>query len=207
MRSSSSGVRKRWRRGGNRLNCHLPIKSKNSQRKTSIQLRVALSVVVCVSPCIALTGCSGEAKTPAPISISTVNEPCGSRDDGLVQIQPRFNNFTPPVKGGSYTDPQYSCAVVRLTDAKSQFKLAVHHQYSTISAVNQDDPRVMLITDWGQGAIVDMAANVVVAPRDFPAINAGNVPWGRHPAEAFYYTNGNVLYRGLISGHAVKSTA
>ncbi len=163
--------------------------------------------MVCVLPCIGLTRCSGAGKIPAAISVSTGNDPCGSRDDGLAHIPPRFNNFTPPVKGSSYTDPQYSCAVVRLTDAKSQFKLAVHHQYSTISAVNQDDTRVMLITEWGQGVIVDLVGNVVVGPRDFPAINVGNVPWARYPADAFYYTNGNTLYRGSISGHAVKSNA
>src|SRR5262249_25075293 len=112
----------------------------------------------------------------------------------------------PPHKGESYIDPQYGCPVVRLTDAKSQFNLSVHHEYSTISAVNQDDTRVMLITEWGQGAIVDMAGNVVVEPRDFPAINAGNVPWAVRPFAAFYYTSGNTLYRGLIAGHVVKSS-
>src|SRR5258708_27518638 len=181
MRSSSSGVRKRWRRGGNQLNCHLPIKSKSSQRKTSIQLQVALSVVVCVLPCIGLTRCSGEGKIPAAISVSTGNDPCGSRDDGLAHIPPRFNNFTPPVKGSSYTDPQYSCAVVRLTDAKSQFKLAVHHQYSTISSVNQDDTRVMLITERGQVGIGALVADVVVAPLDFPATNVSIAPTPQHP--------------------------
>jgi hypothetical protein len=65
----------------------------------------------------------------------------------------------------------------------------------------------MLITEWGQGTIVDMAGKVVVEPRDFPAINAGNVPWALRPSDAFYYTTKSVLYRGVISGHAVKSTA
>jgi len=65
----------------------------------------------------------------------------------------------------------------------------------------------MLITESGQGVIVDMSGNVVIGPHDFPAINAGNVPWTRNRAEAFYYTNGNTLYRGSISGHAVKSSA
>jgi len=69
--------------------------------------------------------------------------------------------------------------VARLTDAKLQFHVAVHHQYSTISAVNQDSTRVMLITESGQGVIVDMSGNVVIEPRDFPAINTGNVPWAR----------------------------
>ena len=113
----------------------------------------------------------------------------------------------PPDKGHSYSDPQYGCAIIRLTDAKSQFKLAVHHQYSTISALNQDDTRVMLITESGQGAITDIAGNVLVGPRDFPAINAGNLPWARQSPDTFYYTHGNTLYRGSIRGHMVESVA
>jgi hypothetical protein len=45
----------------------------------------------------------------------------------------------------------------------------------------------------------------VVATGDFPAINTGNVPWARDSAGAFYYARGNALFKGLISGHAVKS--
>jgi hypothetical protein len=96
--------------------------------------------------------------------------------------------------------------VVRLTDAKQQFRRAVHHQYSTISPVNQDGTRIMLITEWGQGAIADKAGNVVVATGDFPAINTGNAPWSRETADAFYYAHGNALFKGVISGHSVKST-
>ena len=171
---------------------------------------IALGFLVCFSQCIALTGCSGrsiQAEAPATRSSSTADAPCGSRDDGFAHVPPRFNDFIPPAKGGNYIDPQYGCAIVRLTDAKHQFDLAVHHQYSTISALNQDDTRVMLITESGQGVIVDTMGNVVVGRRDFPAINAGNVPWAKYPVDAFYYTNGNTLYRGSISGHSVKSNA
>jgi hypothetical protein len=129
------------------------------------------------------------------------------RDDGLAHIPPHFNDFVPPGKGASYTDPQFGCAVLRLTDARSEFNLAVHHQYSTISAMNQDGTRIMLITEWGKGAIIDTAGNVVIEPADFPAVNTANVPWSRDSAGAFYYTNGNTLYKGYISGHKVKSTA
>jgi hypothetical protein len=172
--------------------------------------RVAFGLVIGVWQLMALSGCSGRSHGTQVVlarSGSTGDLLCGVADDGLAHPPPRFNHFTPPNRGESYTDPQYGCAVVRLTDAKLQFRLAVHHQYSTISAVNQNDTRVMLITEWGQGTIVDMAGNVVVEPRDFPAINAGNVPWAIQPPDAFYYTRGNTLYRGLISGHAVKSTA
>jgi hypothetical protein len=184
------------------------IKPTASRYDSGIRLRASFALVFCLLLLIALAGCSGCTRQAGiPVALSSSNEGvCGSRDDGLTHIPPRFNDFMPPGKGGSYADPQYGCTVVRLTDALSQFKLAVHHQYLTISAVNQDDTRVMLITEWGQGAIVDMTGNVVVSPRDFPGTNDGNMPWARHPAEAFYYANGNVLYRGSILGHAVKST-
>lgn len=189
----------------------LPLtRRKGSRLKRYRQVKSALGLVICLAPLAVLSGCSGRshgAQVPMALTSSAADVLCGARDDGLAHPPPRFNDFMPPNKGESYIDPQYGCAVVRLTDAKSQFKLSVHHEYSTISAVNQNDTRVMLITEWGQGAIVDMAGNVVVEPRDFPAINAGNVPWAIRPSDAFYYTKGNTLYRGLISGHAVKSTA
>ncbi len=172
-----------------------------------------LAVLFWFSLVAVLPGCSGcsrgssQAHVHAVLPSSSASGVCGSSDDGLAHIPPGFNDFVPPPRGTSYADPQYGCAVVRLTDGKAQFKLAVHHQYSTISAVNQDDTLVMLITEWGQGAVVDMAGNIVVAPRDFPGINAGNVPWASNSSQAFYYTNGNTLYRGTISGHTVKSTA
>jgi hypothetical protein len=156
----------------------------------------------------AFSGCSGasyQASAPATATRTRSNDPCGARDDGHPHIPPRYNDFTPPARGESYTDLQYGCPVIRLTDAK-QFKLAVHHQYSTISAVNQDGTRIMVITEWGQGAIVDPSGNIVVTTRDFPAINSGNVPWSRKTADAFYYTHGNALLQGLISDHTVKST-
>ena len=185
------------RRMGSRLDGHRFVKS-------------VVGLVICFSQVIALAGCSGRshgAEVSAAHGRATGDVLCGVADDGLAHPPPHFNDFVPPGKGESYTDPQYGCAVVRLTDAKAQFKLAVHHEYSTISAVNENDTRVMLITEWGQGTIVDMTGKVVVEPRDFPAINAGNVPWAIRPSDAFYYTAKNVLYRGVISGHAVKSTA
>ena len=176
------------------------------------RIQVLAALLVWFLLVAALPGCSGcsrglsQAQVPVLPRATPPGGLCGSSDDGLAHVPPRFNDFIPPPKGASYADPQYGCAVFRLTDSKEEFKLAVHHQYSTISAVNADDTLVMLLTEWGQGAVVDIAGNIVVAPRDFPGINAGNVPWASKPAHAFYYTNGNTLYRGTISGHTVKST-
>src|SRR5262249_37882258 len=76
----------------------------------------------------------------------------------------------------------------------------------TISAINQNDTRVMLITEWGQGLVTDISGKIVVGPREFPAINSANLPWARDNAEVFYYTNGNGLYKGSIAGNRVRST-
>lgn len=181
-----------------------------SAQNDRLLARLLPCLVISLWQLVALAGCSGRshgAQAAAAHRGSTGDVLCGAADDGLAHPPPRFNDFIPPNRGESYIDPQYGCAVVRLTDAKSQFKLAVHHEYSTISAVNQADSRVMLLTEWGQGTIVDMSGNIVVEPRDFPAINAGNVPWAIRPSDGFYYARGNTLYRGLIAGHSVKSTA
>jgi hypothetical protein len=162
---------------------------------------------------VILTGCTGCSRrangqpTTQTSAEKTVVGLCGEKDDGLVHIPPGFNDFIPPVQGNSYSDPQYGCSITRLTNGKPQFNLAVHHQYSTISAVNQDDTLVMLTTEWGQGAVVDIAGRMVVDTHDFPAINSSNVPWSRDSANSFYYTNKNILYKGTISSHTVKSTA
>jgi hypothetical protein len=179
----------------------------------------ALVLMISLLHCVALTGCtksSRNANDPAIIKNATdqvmaedkiISLQCGAKDDGLPHIPPSFNTFVPPGQGNSYSDPQYGCTITRLTNSKSEFNLAVHHQYATISAMNQNDTRIMLITEWGQGVIVDTAGHIVVGPHDFPAINSGNVPWARDSADVFYYTNKNTLYQGKISGSTVNSTA
>ena len=159
----------------------------------------------------ALTGCTGcsHKANGQPASLiparKTFVELCGEQDDGLVHIPPGFNDFVPPALGSNYSDPQYGCTVTRLSDGKSQLNLAVHHQYSTISAMNQDDTLVMLATEWGQGMVVDTSGHIVVSARDFPAINSSDMPWARDSADSFYYTNKNILYKGTVTGHAVRS--
>src|SRR5262245_16161184 len=150
MRSSSSGARKEPKKGGKRLNGRPLTRRKRSRLKGQPQVKPALGLLICLTHVVALSGCSGRshgAQVPMAVTSSQADVLCGTRDDGLAHVPPRFNDFMPPNQGESYIDPQYGCTVVRLTDAKSQFRLSVHHQYSTISAVNQNDTRVMLITE------------------------------------------------------------
>lgn len=168
---------------------------------------VFLSLLLCFTGLTGCTGCSRKSEAVAAIAARPQDVICGASDDRVAYVPPDFNHFVPPIRGGAYIDPQYGCTIVRLTDAKRQFNLAVHHQYASISAVNQNDTRVMLITEWGQGAIVDMAGEMAVSPRDFPAMNTGNAPWSRDSADEFYYASGRTLFRARITGHSIKSTA
>jgi hypothetical protein len=133
------------------LERRLLIRRAAMQHKPHLPAKVAFGLVISVWPLIAVAGCSGRshgAQVAAVRSGSTGDVLCGAADDGLAHPPPHFNEFIPPNKGASYVDPQYGCVVIRLTDAKAQFKIAIHHEYSTISAVNQNDSRVMLITEW-----------------------------------------------------------
>lgn len=175
-------------------------------RVISLDLVAWSFLFILLSSC---AGCSRKAtgQTATTTDDKTTSELCGQKDDGLAHLPPGFDSFVPPAQGNSYFDQQYGCSITRLTDGKAQFHLAVHHQYSTISAVNQDDTLVMLVTEWGQGVITDLGRRIIVSARDFPAINSSNVPWAHNPSDAFYFTNKNVLYQGRVSGHKVKSTA
>src|SRR5215831_3928219 len=111
---------------------------------------------------VALGGCSrptasGEAERPATSTNSGMNDLCGQKDDGKVHLPPALDSFAPPSQGTTYRDPQYGCNILRLTNSKAQLNLAIHHQYSTIDAVNDNDTRVMLLTEWGQGLVTDMS--------------------------------------------------
>src|SRR5882724_4570055 len=112
LRSNCSGVGKQYR-GVKRVESILT-RSASLRRKSGIRAMVVLGFLICFLQCIALTGCSGrsiQAEAPVARSSSIADAPCGSRDDGLAHMPPRFNDFTPPAKGGGYIDPQYGCAI------------------------------------------------------------------------------------------------
>lgn len=159
---------------------------------------VALSSIACSR--------RADSTNAAMASMAELTTACGQKEDGQIHIPPDYERYTPPPRGGSYTDPKFGCSIMRLTDSREQFNLAVHHQYSTISAMNQDDTLVMLITEWGEGLIVNLTGEVVVAPHNFPKTNSGNWPWDRKSANAFFYTNGRTLYKGAVVANKVDST-
>ena len=156
------------------------------------------------SPATSTVTQSGTGVTSPPGTI------CGKLDDGLVHLPPSYscssppcatNPFPPPAKGASYADPQYACAVTRLTDAVGDhLGAAAHHQYGTITPINADDTNVMVLLENGSFEIVDASGGVVVPVANMPATNTGNVPWDTSAPTRFYYTNGTAIWRGDIAG-------
>src|SRR5215472_2761002 len=156
------------------------------------------------SPATSTVTQSGTGVTSPPGTI------CGKLDDGLVHLPPSYscssppcatNPFPPPAKGASYADPQYACAVTRLTDAVGDHMgAAAHHQYGTITPINADDTRVMVLLENGSFEIVDASGGVVVPVANMPGTNTGNVPWDISIPTRFYYTSGTAIWRGDIAG-------
>jgi hypothetical protein len=138
---------------------------------------------------------------------STSGTICGTLDDGLIHIPLNYNLFSPPAKGQSYVDPQYGCTVVRLTGGVSEFGVAAHHYYGTLTSFSADDSKIMLFLDNGSPAIVDTSGNIVVPVNNMPAANTNNYPWDPFNPAVFYYTNNNQFIKGTISGNTVAGTA
>jgi hypothetical protein len=132
---------------------------------------------------------------------------CGKLGDGLIHIPLNYNLFSPPAKGQSYVDPQYGCTVVRLTGGVSEFGVAAHHYYGTLTSFSADDSKIMLFLDNGSPAVVDASGNVVVPVNNMPAANTNNYPWDPFNPAVFYYTNANQFIKGTISGNTVAATA
>src|SRR5260370_583957 len=132
---------------------------------------------------------------------------CGQLGDQSVHIPPNYNLFVPPIKGGSYVDPQYGCTVVRLTGGPSEFGVPAHHYYGTLSSFSADDSKIMLFLDNGSPAIVDTSSNVVVSASNMPASNTNNYPWDPFNPAVFYYTNGNQFFKGTLSGNTVAGAS
>jgi hypothetical protein len=146
-------------------------------------------------------GESGTGTTGTPGAI------CGKLNDTLIHIPLNYNVFSPPAKGQSFVDPQYGCTVVRLTGGVSEFGVAAHHYYGTLTSFSADDSKIMLFLDNGSPVIVDPTGNVVVSVNNMPASNTNNYPWDPFNPAVFYYTNGNQFIKGTISGNTVSGTA
>jgi hypothetical protein len=159
---------------------------------------------------------TSDASSPSTVSLagtgiaSSPGTICGQKDDGLIHLPPSYscgvlpcstNPFPPPAKGSSYTDPQYGCAVSRLTDAAGDhLGAAAHHNYGTVNALNADDSYVMINLENGSKEIVDTSGGVVVPVANMPNDNSQQVPWDISIPTRFYFSSGATIQRADITG-------
>lgn len=158
---------------------------------------------------------SNASNSPATIALNGLGVAlssgplCGQPNDKLVHVPPNWAAFVPPAKGGSYVDPVFGCTITRLTDASSEDPtgdghfLAVHHYYATLSPVNANDSMLLLDDDWGGWFVTDVNGNIVVPKSNMPSGNNGTRLWDASDPNAFYYTSGQSLMKGTISGSSV----
>jgi len=162
---------------------------------------------------------SNAGNSPATISLSgsgvaqttSSGAPtCGKSGDSSNHVPTDWSSFVPPAKGQSYVDVTFGCTVTRLTDASSEvwsgsFYLPLGMGYATVSPFNADDSYLMLGDGWGRRLVTDLTGNVVVPIGNVPGGNDGWYLWDATNAKVFYYTNGNSLMKGTISGAAVTT--
>jgi hypothetical protein len=140
-----------------------------------------------------------------------------------IHVPTDWSTFVPPAKGQSYVDSTYGCTVTRLTDVSTEvyggaFYLPINHGYATVSPFNANDTYLMLADGWNRHFVTDLQGNIIVSIADMPncsnsgactASNGSNDGWfywdATNPA-AFYYTFGNSMMKGTITGSSVNAT-
>ena len=164
---------------------------------------------------------SNASNSPATISLSgsgvtqsTSNGApiCGISGDTSNHIPTDWSTFVPPAKGQSYVDSSFGCTVTRITDASKDawsgsFYLPLTHGYATVSSFNANDSYLMLADGWNRHFVTDLTGNIVVSSSNMPASNDTWFLWDASNASVFYYTNGNSLMKGTISGSSVATTS
>jgi hypothetical protein len=164
---------------------------------------------------------SNASNSPATISLSgsgvtqsTSNGApiCGISGDSANHIPTDWSTFVPPAKGQSYVDSSFGCTVTRITDASKDvwsgsFYLPLTHGYATVSSFNANDSYLMLADGWNRHFVTDLTGNIVVSSSNMPASNDTWFLWDASNASVFYYTNGNSLMKGTISGSSVATTS
>lgn len=148
---------------------------------------------------------SGNPAMQAPI--------CGKPDDKEIHIPPDWTTFAPPAVGQSYVDPVFGCPVKRLTNSSVEETIwdgshaSLMHYYSTLSPMNATDTMLMITSIKGVWRIKDTNGALVVPPTKMPSMNNGAPLWDASEGNSFYYTLGETLYKGTVTGNSVKSAA
>lgn len=167
---------------------------------------------------VALSGTGASVAPPAVSGAPT----CGKNNDTANHVPADWQMFVPPAKGQSYVDPTFGCTVTRITDVSTEvwggsFYLPIGMGYATVSPFNADDTYLMLGDGWGRHFVTDLRGNIVVPSSNMPdcgnsasctASNSSNEGWFYWDAtnpDVFYYTNGNSMMEGTISGSSVTT--
>jgi hypothetical protein len=134
---------------------------------------------------------------------------CGKLNDANIHVPPNYDTFAPPAKGGSYTDPVFGCKITRVTDAAANGWVSAGHFYSLETPFNADDSYLTVLNTYNGGSwtIVDLSGNTVVPASNMPGTNTAAQPvWDVTNPKVFYYTSGQQLLKGTISGTAPNAT-
>jgi hypothetical protein len=190
---------------------------------TVIQPGGSLPLMVTFSPpatgpadgSVAIMSSAANSSLAVPLSGTGFTPPqgalaCGLFGDSTLHVPADWTSFVPPPRGQSYVDPTFGCTVTRITDVSSedpsgsQF-LLMSHGYSTVSPFNADDTRLMLVDGLGRHSVKDLDANTVVPVGNMPPSSSNWFLWDATRPGVFYYTNGNSLMQGTISGSSVTA--
>jgi hypothetical protein len=136
---------------------------------------------------------------------------CGVSGDNSNHIPTDWATFVPPSKGQSYVDATFGCRVTRVTDTSSEdwngsAYLPIAMGYATVSPFNANDTYLMLEDGWNRHFVTDLTGNFVVSITDMPSANDTWFLWDASDANVFYYTSGNSLMQGTISGSSVNTS-
>jgi hypothetical protein len=168
---------------------------------------------------VALSGTGAAATSSSDSGAPT----CGISGDTTNHVPTDWTTFVPPAKGQSYVDPTFGCTVTRVTDSSTEvwggsFYLPIGMGYATVSPFNANDTYLMLGDGWGRHFVTDLQGNVVVSIANMPDCgnsssctpnNSSNDTWFYWDAtnpDVFYYTNGNSMMKGVISGSNVTTS-
>jgi hypothetical protein len=135
---------------------------------------------------------------------------CGKSGDSTNHVPTDWMTFVPPARGQSYVDATFGCTVTRITDSSSEdwtgsVFLALNEGYATVSPINATDTYLMLEDSQGAHFVTDLSGNIVVPKASMPATGSWLL-WDASNGSVFYYTNGNSLMKGTISGSSVTSS-
>jgi hypothetical protein len=127
---------------------------------------------------------------------------------------PNYTTFLPPAKGGTYIDQNFGCPITRLTDGPVDYGKgkAVHHFYSSMTAMNSNDTYVIVLRSDDEWYVIDISGRVIVQPGGaFGEVSGGGSPplWSISEPKTLYWEAGNKLVKGVINsakGTVTKTT-